>query len=124
MQALGFISPPRPDVLAPSNVVIDGVIVGDDASHADEPAKKRQRVHVYKVQMEDKEAAVAKIPDSHFRYDIEVPNALLCPSRKRPREVCFVGCSRYMSPFVIACSLPSFQDHCIAKLWQFILRII
>lgn len=88
-------------------MVIDSVILGGDASQANELFKKRPVVQVYKVQMENNETAVAKVPVTGYSFDREVRDALLCPSHKGAWEGWNMGCSRVMTPL----SLPALCLH-------------
>ena len=58
-------------------MTVHSVIAGNGASHAEEPPTERPGALVYKVQMENNEAAVAKIPSNHSRYAREVRWKLL-----------------------------------------------
>ena len=53
-------------------MLIDSVIVRSDASQADELFKERPVVQAFKVQTENHEAAVAKVPVTGFSFDQEV----------------------------------------------------
>ena len=59
-------------------MVIDSVVAGNDAWHADELSEGRSGVLVYMVKMEDDEAAVVKIPSTYYRYEREVRWRALC----------------------------------------------
>ena len=77
-------------------MVIDSVIMADEASHAGGLAKVPQGVLVYRVQLLNGEAAEAKIPSNVFLYHLEVRQ-----KRQKPfseiRELIATACTQRLS---------------------------